>query len=340
MTDLELEIKQQPEVIARSLETNWDRLAGLAEVLRQQPPRLVLFVGRGSSGHAALYGKYLLESLLGVPVAQASPSLWSLYGSTLPLRDALVIGISQSGASPDLVTVMAAARRQGARTLAITNAPQSPLAAAAEERLPLNAGVERSVPATKSFSASLALLAALAGHWRGDGGLLGALKEIPSMIAATLATADPAIRTWARVPWDRCLVLGRHYLHPIAAEAALKLREAAQVLALPYAVSEFFHGGLASVTPGMPVLLMAGSGPTLDSALQARERILEAGGHCLFIADAPQWRPDLLLPAPAREELLPLVAAVPGQMLALAMALRKGLNPDQPPGLSKVTLTL
>jgi glucosamine--fructose-6-phosphate aminotransferase (isomerizing) len=332
------EIAQQREVVARLLERERPTLRALAAELRRRRPRYAVVAARGSSDNAARYAQHVLGRMLRLPVVLATPSLHTLYDAPPRFLDAIVIGISQSGASPDVVSVVAEGARQGAMTLAITNAASSPLAAAAAHVLDVGAGEERSVAATKTYTASLAAIAALSAE--GDGALSDDVARLPGLLAAQLdltGGADAAVE--AGTDWERLTVVGRGAHYATAFEAALKVRELAGIVAEAYSPADLLHGPIATTGPGQPLLAIAPAGPTEGSMREliatARERRarVAAIGHdpalgdpFLELVDVPEW-------------LGPVVAIVPAQLLAVGLAERRGVDVDAPFGLSKITMT-
>jgi glucosamine--fructose-6-phosphate aminotransferase (isomerizing) len=280
-------------------------------------------------------------------VALATPSLFTLYGAPPDLRRALTIGISQSGASPDIVAVLEAARQQGAPTLAITNVPDSPLGQAAEFVLPIRAGTERSVAATKTYSTELLALAMLSTALCEDAEVTRRWEElaaVPAAVAATVGLADEIARRAERYRYlDRLVTGGRGYCYGTAFELALKLKETCYLLAEPYSPPDFLHGPVAIVDDGFPALLVAPSGATFADMLAFAQTLSERGAELLVISDRDEALAladtPLRLPPDVPEWLAPIPAIVPGQLLALSLARVKGLDPDRPRGLSKVTLT-
>jgi glucosamine--fructose-6-phosphate aminotransferase (isomerizing) len=344
---LEEEILGQPGVIARLLD---HELAHIQRVVTRLPPfRLVMIAARGSSDHAALYAKYAWGALAGYPVALAAPALYSLYGAPPKLADALVIGISQSGQSPDIVAVLEDAKRQGCPTLAVTNDATSPLATTAHDVISLHAGAERSVAATKTYTAELVAMAALAACLCHEPTRLEELKRLPEAAEAALAAAfDAAPR--AAEAWrahDRCVVLGRGYNFATAAELALKLKELTYMLSIAYSSADFRHGPIATVEPGAAALLVMPEGAAYADLTALAAELRERGADLAVISDAPAALPLAATPLPLAgadqpipEWLSPVTAIMPGQMLALRLAEAKGLDPDMPRGLRKVTRTL
>ncbi|MFI5181996.1 MAG: SIS domain-containing protein [Thermoanaerobaculia bacterium] len=335
---LRREIAEQPDAVARLLSREGDRVARLAAPIRRRGVRFVLIAARGTSDNAARYAQYLFGLLDGLPVALAAPSLTTLYRRPPDPRGGLVIGISQSGRSPDIVETIAAARRLGAPTLAIVNDPESPLARAASDVIPLHAGEERSVAATKTYTAQLAAVALLALSLAGKRPLLKKLAAIPDAMALALAT-EPAIRRRARrlASASRAVVLARGINYPTAWEIALKLKELALILAEPYSSADFAHGPIALAERDLPAILVSAPGGRPEGELLDLARKLRARGSPVLSIGLPIAG---AIPLPRTPELLsPLVAVVPGQLIAFHAARARGLDPDNPRGLKKVTET-
>jgi glucosamine--fructose-6-phosphate aminotransferase (isomerizing) len=344
MSYLEQEIYEQPEVLERLLAAEVENARRLATAIRRNGVQYVMIAARGSSDNAGRYGQYLFGAMNRLPVALATPSLFSIYGTPPRFGDALVVGISQSGQSPDIVSVLAEALRQGALTAAITNEPDSPLAAAADHVLVLHAGPEHSVAATKTYTAQLATIALLNAVLSSDSTYLTALQSVPEAARQTLALAGQVARVAARYRFmDRCVVLGRGYNYATAFEIALKLKETNYVASEPYSPADFLHGPLAMLDESYPVLVIAPSGKVLVEMCAAMDRVIERGAELLVISDdeatLAKGRLALRLPVALPEWLSPLVSVLPGQLLALHMVLERGHDPDRPRGLEKVTLT-
>jgi glucosamine--fructose-6-phosphate aminotransferase (isomerizing) len=341
-TILDSEIRSQPATLERLLGRESAHIAALAAALPTFD--YVLIAARGSSDHAALYAKYVWGALAGYPVALAAPSLHTLYERPPRLSGALVVGISQSGQSPDIVAVLQEAQRQARPTLAITNDPTSPLAQAADEVIELHAGPERSVAATKTYTAQLAVIAALAAVWSGAPERLAELSRLPEALEATLAGDAAIAQSAARYRAIESLtVVGRGYNYATAFELALKLKELTYVMAVPYSSADFRHGPIATVAAGSPALLVMPAGRTLPDLLDLAGELRQRGAELLVISDAPEAlalaTTSLPLATAVPEWLSPLAAILPGQQLALHLALARGLDPDVPRGLAKVTLT-
>jgi glucosamine--fructose-6-phosphate aminotransferase (isomerizing) len=339
------EILEQPDVARRIVRSGPERIRPVADAMRSRGVHYAVIAARGTSDHAALYAQYVLGVRNRLPVALAAPSILSLYGTVPRFDHAAVFGISQSGASPDVVGVISAARQQGALTVAITNDTRSPLAAAAEHVVDLDAGPERSVAATKTYTAELIVLALLSAALADAEAASAELSSLPDAIAQALDAEREAERiAQTQVSMTRCVVLGRGFNYATAREWALKLKEVAGVLADPYSSADFQHGPLSIVEPGFPVLAVAPSGPSVgDIAPLLRRLTEEQGAEPLVISDARDFDVPsghrLAMPAGVPEWLTPMVAIVPAQLHAYHLALAKKRDPEAPRHLRKVTLT-
>jgi glucosamine--fructose-6-phosphate aminotransferase (isomerizing) len=342
-THFEREIREQPEVLARLVREGRPAATALGERIRRTPPAWVTIAARGTSDNAARYAQYVFGSRNRLSVGLAAPSLFTLYGTPPGLAGSLVVGISQSGQSPDIVAVVAEGRRQGAVTVAITNDPSSPLAAAAEHTLALHAGSEKAVAATKTYSTQLLTVAMLAAAIADDAAAWADIEQVPAAVARAISYAaagveEPASRCRYA---DRFLVLGRGYNYATAFEIALKIKETSYVIAEPYSFADFRHGPAALLETGFPVLLVATKAH--EDVLPMLDLLDQRGAEVLAISADPaiagRARAAIDLPATVPEWLSPIVAIVPGQLFALALALTRGTNPDAPRGLSKVTET-
>jgi glucosamine--fructose-6-phosphate aminotransferase (isomerizing) len=338
------EIAEQPAVWRRLLVDG--PAAGIDEaaaLIRSRRPRAVLFVARGTSDHAALYAKYLGEIRHGLPAGLVSPSTMTAYGARPDLRDVLMIGVSQSGGSPDLVRSLAVAREQGALTVAVTNDATSPLAQTAHAHVDVLAGPERSVAATKSYTAQLLALHLLLERVREVDGRVAA-APLPDLGDALLARREEITALAQRYRFaQRMVTTARGYSYPTAREAALKLMETSYVSAQAFSGADLLHGPLALVDPQVPVLAVVaagiGGGAMGDVLPRLAERSADVCcvGHAAAVADAAV---GVVLPEGAPEELSPLLEILPFQLLALHVAVGRGGDPDAPRGLSKVTETL
>jgi glucosamine--fructose-6-phosphate aminotransferase (isomerizing) len=337
------EIKQQPAVVRRLLDEGWPEVRSLGRALARVEH--VTLVARGSSDNAATYGKYLLESIAGIVTALSAPSLVTRYNAPPSYSRGAVIGISQSGASPDVAAVVAEGRRAGAVTIAITNRPQSALGRSAEHVFALRAGVEREVAATKTFTATcvaLALLASTTAEARGRSALsLAGLAEAVSEAAETDAAVDRVAKRIGRAP--TVIVLGRGYLYPAALEAALKIKELARIWAEPYSSADFAHGPRTLLRRGTPVLLLSSRGATETESRSLASGLARSGARVYAITNdarvAERARASVLLRSPLSETLVPISLVVAAQLLAVALAVRHGRDPERPAGLAKVTRT-
>ena len=327
------ETAETPGVVERQLRANQRTLAELAARLRRDPPPVVVTCARGSSDHAATYGKYVVETLLGVPVASAAPSVASIYDSPVQARGALVLAISQSGRSPDLLATVEAYRAAGAHVVALVNDAESPLAEIADTLLPLHAGPELAVAATKSCIAAMAGLAAISAAWSGDKAFGDALSGLPQMLDDALALDWSAAADVLR-PARQMFVLGRGYSFGIAQEAALKLKETCAIQAEPFSSAEVRHGPMRVIDHGFPVLAFATSDAAgADVASTARE--FGQWGAVPLVAGQDGALP-IVSGHPALE---PIAMLTSFYGLAEQLSLELGMNPDAPPGLAKVTRT-
>jgi glucosamine--fructose-6-phosphate aminotransferase (isomerizing) len=340
------DIAEQPEGYARLLAPGHaDAIAEVAAQVAGWRPRHVVFTARGTSDHAALYAAYLTEIRLGIPAGLASPSAVTVYGARPDLRDALVVGVSQSGGSADLVEVVRAARGSGAHTLAVTNNAASPLAQAAELHIDVAAGHERAVAATKTYTAELlALLMLVEGVRAGDGRLpdaeRAALDALPGLASGVLA--DPTATELApRYRFaGRVVTTGRGYAYPTARETALKLMETSYLAALAFSGADLLHGPLAMADPDVPVLAVVGNGPGGGAMREVLAKLGERRADVVCVSPSDVEGAALRIPTPEVDErYAPLLDILPLQRLALALALARGEDPDAPRGLNKVTVT-
>lgn len=345
MTRMAAEIREIPGLVAEQLVVAADPIARAAAAVTAAAPRWVSMVARGTSDHAATYGRYLLEAQLGVPVALAAPSLTTVYGATVDWSGGLVVAVSQSGRSPDLGAVVEAARAGGAVTITITNEPESPLAAAAEHVIPCLAGEELAVAATKTYVAELVALAALVAVLRPASTVAGSLPRLSGVLDACLEVAERwiaesgAVDAFARA--DRALVASRGYNLSTALEIALKLKETGAVFAEGYSTADLLHGPIALAGPGIPLLAIRPDGP-MGAGIDEGVARAVAGGTTAFVVGGEDVRVDpaaLALPLDLPEELTPMAFILAGQLLAEAVARARGRDPDAPSGLTKVTLT-
>ncbi|MEQ7874475.1 SIS domain-containing protein [Sphingomonas sp. ASV193] len=327
------ETAESPAVVERQLRANHAALREVGEQLRAAPPRYVATCARGTSDHVATYAKYLIETMAGVPVMSAAPSVASLYGKPLQADGAWVIAISQSGRSPDLLDTVGGLASGGARTIALVNDESSPLAESADIVLPLHAGPERAVAATKSCIASLAGVAALVAGWTGDEALGEALDALPAMLAGALALDWSPARV-ALVEATQMFVLGRGLGFGVAQEAALKLKETCGIQAEPFSSAEVRHGPMRIVEPGFPILGFA-QGDSAGSDVVATAAEFGARGALVRLATKTGDLP-VVAGHPALEPIAMLMSFYP---MVEALSRDRGHDPDSPPSLAKVTCT-
>jgi len=334
------EIAEQPSLLAGILDER-QVIADIAAEITTEPPRFVLLAARGSSDHAAMYAKYLFEVLLGLPVGLASPSVTTLYEADVDLRDVLLVTVSQSGASPDLLEVTETARKQGARTLALTNTPGSPLTEASELTVFIRAGEERAVAATKSYTCTLLTLYLLVDAMRG--GDARHARDIPATANDTLSHCHDTVRHLVdRYRFaDRVVTTARGYSYPGACEAALKLSETSYLAVRPYSGADLLHGPVATIDADTAVLTLASEGKGAQAMHPVLDTVATHGADILAIGSGA-----FAVPANSRipldrtaEELAPLIEILPVQRLALELAIAHRENPDQPRGLAKITKT-
>lgn len=339
------EIAEQPAALAHFLDAESANVARIAAQLNRASVQYVVIAARGTSDNAATYAKYVFASFNRLPVALATPSLYTVYQAPPRLEGALVIGISQSGQSPDIVAVIEQAHKQGTPTLVITNFADSPLARAADHVILQHAGEEKTIAATKTYTTQLGALALLSTALADDRARRAELDAVPDALARTLTLNDAA--EFAAARWaiaTTMLVIGRGYNYATAFEIALKLKELAYVTAEPFSSADFMHGPIAVIQGGYPVLIIAPRGRVLDDLLDVARQLKARGADLAMISDVADAlalaRAPLALPVSLAEWLSPLVAVVPGQLLAYHLTRAKGYDPDHPRGLTKVTKTL
>ena len=338
------EIAEQPTALARLLTPeSIERTRMLAATIRERSPRFVLLAARGTSDHAALYAKYLVEVSLGLPAGLASPSTMTAYGARPDLSDVLLMTVSQSGGSPDLLETVRTARAGGATTLAVTNNVNSALAQEAELHLDVLAGPELAVAATKSYSSQLLALWQLIDAYRGGDG--SAAVGIPEAAQSLIDRRADVAALAARFRFtDRLVTTGRGYSYPTAREAALKLMETSYVAAHAFSGADLLHGPLAMIDHDHPVIAVVPDGRGAEAMQPVLERLADRGADVTVFGGEQsttlgsagfQFRcPGIV------EELHPVIDIIPLQQLALEMTLARGFNPDAPRGLKKVTETL
>jgi len=337
------EILEQPDVLAGLINTQRENIEGVVNSIGS--PKSIFIAARGTSDNAARYAKYVWGSYNRVPVTLATPSLFSIYHKPPDLSGMLVIGISQSGESPDILAVIEEANRQKCNTLAITNQRDSPLAIQSDFLIDIQAGVELSVAATKSYSAQLGVITMLSAAWNNNDYQWKELQQVPEFMTKALE-AETVISTYAsRYRYmNQCVVLGRGYNYATAFEWSLKLKELTYVGAQPYSSADFLHGPIALVSNGFPVFAIAPQGEVFDDMAkllselkhnrQADLFLISDNQKLLTLADCP-----IPIPIGIPEWLTPIIGIIPAQLFSYHLTRIKGFNPDAPRGLSKVTRT-
>lgn len=337
------EIGQQPELASGLIGKSGPAVAAIAAAFRERGPTGFVIAARGSSDHAADYARYLFGRRHRALVSLAAPSLFTHYGTPPRLQGQCVIGISQSGASPDVIAVIEEGARQGALTIAITNDAGSPLATAAGLVMPLEAGPERSVPASKTYLASLLALALISAAIEPDPAFEEAIHEVPGRLRGALELESELEPLARELRGPRAIVLGRGFNLCTAEEVALKLTETSYVLARAWSVADFLHGPIAVVEPDFPVLLVGAGGSVSKDLDSIAGRLLEGGCRVSGLFDGgsslPAGCPFVAMDSGLPEELTPLSLIVLGQLLAYGVAVARGIDPDVPRALRKITRT-
>lgn len=330
------EMNEQPSVLARLAQRRGDLVAGVRSALPEDV-RGIALVARGSSDHAAVYGRYVLEVASGRPVSMSAPSLHTLYGAATDYRGCVAIAVSQSGRTPEIITMLQELQRAGATGIAVTNTSPSPLEDIADVTIPLDAGDEVAVPATKTFTAQLAAFAMIAETfgpvpWSDDD-----WAQAPDVVARTLADeASPEVAAEAIGEAAGLIAVARGFLFPAALEAALKLKETTSILAHGYSAADLRHGPIAVVERDFPVLAFDAPGPAADDMAALRRELIDRDARVLRCGVGVG---DLPVPEGLSEAFAPVPATVRAQQVSHALARARGLDPDRPEGLRKVTPT-
>lgn len=339
MSVLREEILEQPKLLEQAVKQNMALARNVARRVNFFRPDFVFIAARGSSDNAATYARYVFEAYTGLPVALAAPSLFTLYRRHPDLRKAWVIGLSQSGQSEDIAEVVRKARQQGAFTLALTNNPESPVGTAAAEVLPLNVGAEKNPIATKTYTAEIILLALLAAEVGDDNGLRLGLARLPAAIETALRLEDRIKELAASQIYreaQHCLTLGRGYNFATALEIALKFKEVSKIFSSAYSSADFLQGSFSVVERNLPAILVGANGPAIPGLLELGQKLTAQGVQLVSVGDDTGLlkmasQPTMAFPLDLTgipEALSPGVCIVPGQLLALHVALERGQNPD------------
>jgi glucosamine--fructose-6-phosphate aminotransferase (isomerizing) len=340
------EIRQQPATLERTLKSELKSIERFRRVIAKHPPRFVVLVARGTSDNAAQFGRYLIEIATGIPVSLAAPSIFTLYGAEPKYKDALVVAISQSGESTDTNVVLERARAQGAVTVGITNEAKSALAKIAQHVFLVRAGREKSVAATKTYTGQVLMLYliayALGGKLR-----IADLERLPAWTNAALTLDEPIAELAQRYRFmERAVVVGRGLNYANAFEFALKMMETCYVVAERFSSADFLHGPIALVERGFPMFLFAPTGVTWTAMQEMLQKLAGLKAETLVITDRMNAAAqgiatrEIVIPERITELYTPIPYIVPAQLFAARLATEKGLDPDQPRTLSKVTLTM
>lgn len=333
---LRAEINEQPEALDRLTSVPSGILANVARRIERFAPRMVLIAARGTSDNAALYAKYLIEIELGLPVGLVSPSTTTVYEARPVRADVLFVAISQSGGSPDLLASLTDARQRGALTLSVTNSPNSALAMAAELHIDVMAGPERAVAATKSYTNELLALYLLVESLRGGDGR--SARELSRLAAEAIELTTRAEGIAERYRFTQRLVTtGRGLAYPTALEAALKIMETSYISAQPFSGADLLHGPVAMIDPTLPVIAVQSSHRSAEALIPVIGHLTDLGADIITVGSSPTA--SLRTPAGVPETLAPIIDVIPLQLLALHTSLQRGLDPDAPRGLLKVTQT-
>ncbi len=340
------EIFEQPGRLASLLKHQKEWVKEIAAVIRQRDFQYMFLAARGTSDNAGRYANYLWGARNGLPMALATPSLFTYYQQPPRLNGALVVGVSQSGQSPDIVSVLEEGRRQGCLTLAITNSPDSPLAQCADLVLDIMAGKETAVAATKTYTAELMAIAMLSAALQESEAAWQELEGVPAWVDQALRLDEAIANMAQRYRYMQlCVVLGRGFNYSTAFEWSLKLKEMAYVVAEPYSTADFLHGPIAVIEPGFPVMGVAPEGKVFPSMMEVMQRVRQdKKAELVIISDSRQAlelaQSPIPLPAGIPEWLTPIICIVPGQLFAYHLTLIKGYNPDAPRSLKKITETI
>lgn len=343
-THLYREIHEQPAVLRRFLNEQKEAVQELAQAIRQRNISHVIIAARGTSDNAGRYAQYVLGGQNRLTVTLATPSLFTIYRRPPQLGNALVLGISQSGKSPDIVAVLAEAKKQGALTAVLTNIPDSDLGQQGEVVVDLCAGKETAVAATKTYTSELTAIALISATLAADAEMFSALEKLPDAVNATLAMQEAIAQIAPRYRYmERTIVIGRGYNYATAFELALKMKELTYTIAEPYSSADFLHGPLALIDQGFPVIVIAPSGRMLPEMGEFIRTLRQRQAEVIAISDDAGTlalaRIPLALPAPVPEWLSPITAIIPGQMLAMNLAHTRDFDVDAPRGIQKVTET-
>ncbi len=344
MTKMWEEIMEQPLVLKKTIETNSKIIDELIKELQTREISTVIIAARGTSDHAAVYAKYAIETLVGIPVSLAAPSVVTMYNKRINMKNCFVMGISQSGKAADVIEVVKSAAEQGAVTMSVTNFVDSPLAEASKFHLFCDTGVEKSVAATKTFTSTVYLLINFIAKWAQNTELQEELKSVPDIMNRLFDKADHLDEIVTKYRFmQECFVLARGINYSIALEAALKIQETTYIRAKAFATSDFHHGPFAMLERDMPVIVYAPAGPSLKDITEMVNKVKDSEADILIVSNNKELlgmgNSSIEIPENLSDYVSPLINVVVAQMFAGKLSVLKGLNPDSPRGLNKVTIT-
>jgi len=338
------EIMEEPEVLRKCLEANLDKVKSFTSKLKDANIDLICIAARGTSDNAALFGKYVFETVNGVPVSLSAPSVYTVYQKEPKLKNALVIGISQSGMAEDVLGVLKIANKQNCITVGITNNSNSSIAKEVAYHFSCEAGEEKSVAATKTFLAQLLVISMISCFWAGNTSFADKLYQLPELISEVLLTSGDIKEKAERYRYmDECFILARGINYSIALEAALKIQETCYVRARGYAISDFYHGPLAMVDKDMPVFVFSPKGLMLENAVEMIHKLISIGAEVIVISNDSDVlmlvNTSFRIPETDDDIISAFLNIVIAQQFACHLADIKGINPDSPRGLKKITIT-
>ena len=337
------EIYEQPQVLTDFTNLEKNNIFQIIQSIKNRFTNIII-AARGSSDNAARYAQYLFGIQNKIQVSLATPSLFTLYNTAPRMKDALVVGISQSGQSPDIVSVISEAAKQGCPTIAITNNTKSPLAESSDFIIDLHAGDEKAIAATKTYTASLCALALMSAMMNGDTNGLDKLANLPALVSATLNNSLSTLNHTERYRYaEHFCVIGRGFNYATAFEISLKIKELNRIVAEPYSSADFRHGPIATIQKDFPVILISPLDSVYHDLIDLLSELRTKGAEVIMISDSGEHDSEVnllfKLPEGIPEWLTPILTVIPGQLFACRLASEKGLDPDNPPGLHKITQT-
>ncbi len=345
MINLEKEIREQPSVLRKAIETNRNRVTDLVAEAKERGIKSVYFCARGTSDHACVMAQYVFAIVAGIPCALGTPSVFTKYGAHVDLSDMLVIGVSQSGKAEDVLTVLKSANKDGALTAAITNDENSPMAKEALHSLYCDAGPEVSIAATKTFTSQMMILSMIAAEWAGDNDFFETLTKVPDQVGETLEEIVPSVESMAEYlkNIDGAVILGRGMAYPIALEGALKMLETNKIKMKGYATSDFHHGPIAQLKPGDKVFVIEPSGATEDDAASIIGKLRNVGADIIIVTDDEKLVPSdcksIVTVNTGCELTSPFTTVPVFQLLASKMTEVRGIDPEVAGVINKITIT-